>query len=535
MRVVGALICLLTFGCAEPSTDFDVSDTPEMLFEDANILEMPGTDDGSTPLTNLTGPESFQREMLGEEFVLRRPSESEPEDPNTALDVSEDGFPDGWQQVEHCELPYDADDFEITFADSAQRRGAGMTHEPLPNGTWRWSDFWFQSHGVDRDMVLADLVMPNYNDDWSVFQRATAWESESRCYELPPGHFLLTQSAAYDLWVRMVRETLWLEVDQTPGIRTVIGLRGAVPGSLIWHGNPKNRFNDAIVLLWRDENNQPHVREFPMTADPGTYGFPENESSALYPNRHYPYINGWHRGYNALSIVPYGYRVRDDTNKNGHWDDDRNGWLDGGAEDRFRGGSGHNIHMAAPSRGIQSQRIHNWSAGCQVIPGVQNWMEFIGHAWTGPGDQVDYFLLDARDVADSVWTPCNQERGTHRCPHPIRELPVALEGDTSAALADEFDLYNCSSANESGPEYVYVLNLREEGTLRVSVETDDVDADPDIHLLSGDDQNACLVRAHESFQYESSPGRYLLIVDSWVNGEGVTLDGAYRLNVALER
>jgi len=413
--------------------------------------------------------------------------------------------------------------------------GYGLPHEPLPNGTWRWSDLMPVYLGVDRDAVLADLVMPDYADNWDVFDRATDWDNTTRCYEMPTGNFLLTESAAYAHWVKVVRETLWLEVEQAPLIRTVIGLRGAVPGSFLWHGNPKNRFNDTIVLLWREEDGVPRVKEFPMTADPGTYPFPANESSALYPNRHYPYVNGQHRGYDALAIASQGYRVRDDGNKNGHWDDDRNGWLDGGTPDRFRGGSYHNIHMSAPSRPIEEQRIHNWSAGCQVIPGMSNWMEFIGHAWTGRGDQVDYFLLDARDLADSVWTPCDAEKGTHRCPEAIRSFPATVEGDTRNAVEEQFDVYNCSTANEAGPEYVYVLNLRHEGTLRVSVETDDADADPDIHLLSGDDANACLIRAHESFNFDASPGRYLLVVDSWVNADGEVLDGHYRVNIDLDR
>ena len=313
--------------------------------------------------------------------------------------------------------------------------------------------------------------------------------------QIPEGNFLLTEAAAYALWLQIVRETIWLEIDQTPGVRSVVGIRGSEPGALIWHGNPKNQFNDTIVLLWRDEDGRPNVREFPVTTDTGTYPFPANESSALYPNRHYPYINGWHRGYNAFSIASYGYRVRDDGNKNGHWDDDRNGWFDGGTADRFRGGSGHNIHMASPNRNLAEQTIRNWSAGCQVIPGMANWMEFIGHAWTGAGDQLDYFLIDVRDIAPSVWVPCEGELGTHRCPEPIRSLPTTVEGNTATAIEDQFDRYNCSEADESGPEYVYVFNLREQGTIRVSVETDDPEADPDIHLLSGDEATACLTRA----------------------------------------
>ena len=526
-------------GCAEPDTSFDVEQNTRGNTVD-NEREAPTPSDSETEWlpTSLTGIESVTRESIDSAFVLRQPAESTIEVPQVDMsesDTESEVLPEGWREVDTCELSYRVQRLENASHAAAEAESfdgeAILTHEPLPDGTWRWSDYMPSHQSFNRESVLADLVMPNYSDDWEVFDRALDWSGATRCYEMPHGNFLLTESAAYAHWLEIVRKTLWYEVEQTVGVRTVIGVRGSVPGSFLWHGNPKNQFNDTIVLLWRDEDGTPKVKEFPMTADPGTYPFPANESSALYPNRHYAYINGWHRGYNALSIVPSGYRVRDDGNKNGHWDDDRNGWLDGGIEDRFRGGSAHNIHMASPSRSIENQIIHNWSAGCQVIPGTNNWMEFIGHAWTNLNDQVDYFLLDARDIAPHVWTSCGSETGTHRCPEAIRTFPIELEGSTQTSTEDIFDQYNCSPADESGPEYVYVLNLRTEGTLSVQVETDDAEADPDIHLLSGDDANACLTRAHEGFEFDASPGRYLLVVDSWVDDAGQVRDGHYRLQV----
>ncbi len=547
MRCLYFLVFIFT-ACAGGEPDVIMVEPNSAVELDAAVEAvepMPSEPTSGLVLTTLTGSARFDHETLAEGVVIRRPedtneAETNPEDPSSSpTEPSVSTLPEGWTEVEECTLSYTVSPLRVDRRSGSQEMfdpelpAPGASHEPLPPFTWRWSDVFPRFNGVGIDDVLADLVMPGYSDDWSVFERGMEWTEPTRCYELPHGSFLLTQPAAYEMWVQTVRRTLWYEVEQAPGVRTVVGIRGAVPGSLNWHGNPKNRFNDTIVLLWRDEMEQRHVREFPMTADPGTYGFPANESSALYPNRHYPYTNGWHRGYNALQIASSGYRVRDDGNKNGHWDDDRNGWLDGGVADRFRGGSGHNIHMASPSRSLDNQVVHNWSAGCQVIPGMANWMEFIGNAWTGTGNQVDYFLMDVRDIADSVWTPCESERGTHRCPEAIQDLPVTLEGDTRNSVSDEFDQYNCSTANESGGEYVYVLNIRGEGTLTVEVESDDPEADPDIHLLSGDDANACLVRAHEQFAYDITPGRYLLVVDSWVNADDDVLDGHYRVQISL--
>ena len=222
------------------------------------------------------------------------------------------------------------------------------------------------------------------------------------------------------LWTRIVEETLWYTLDDAPGKRSVVLIRGAYPGTFQWHGNEPNRFNDTIVLLWRDADGLPHVREYPVNTDTGARDFGYHSSSSLRPNRHYPYTNDRHRSYNALRMGLASYPVRDDTNNNGHWDGDRNGWLDGGPADHDRNGSGHNIHMGSVEGDLGEISVNAWSAGCQVIPGTDNWTEFIRHAWTFLGDRVDAYLIDARDIAPSTWTPCETDEGTHACPIPSR-------------------------------------------------------------------------------------------------------------------
>ena len=63
---------------------------------------------------------------------------------------------------------------------------------------------------------------------------------------------------------------------------------------------------------------------------------------------------------------------------------------------------------------------------------------------------------------------------------------------------------------------------------------DESNIDPDVHLLWGDDSNACLARGHHSFSQWVSPGRYMVVVDTWVNENGDVLTGAYDLEITLD-
>jgi hypothetical protein len=374
--------------------------------------------------------------------------------------------------------------------------------------------------------------MPDYSDDMPLFERGGPWLTVTRCYETPRGVELLTESEAYDMYKAVAELTTGTAMVTTPGVRTVVGLRGAYPGTFEWHGNAPDLFNDTIVLLWIDDDGLRHVREFPVNTDTGARDFGVDSSSSLLPNRRYYYVNGWHRSYNALHIDEDGYRVADDSNHNGHWDSARNGWLPPRtADDHFRTGGGHNIHMGSVDAPLGSAIVDGWSAGCQVIPGMDNWTEFIYRAWTASGDRVNYFLIDVRDIDPAVWWGHCEPDGTHQCPFRIESFPFTDDGDTTGWPVSEFDVYNCSDADESGPEVVYLFTTGRSGTLSVSVDAPD-GSDPDIHLLNGDDADACLDRAHISFEYALTPGRYFIVVDTYVEG-GDVLDGRYTLHVDL--
>jgi len=378
----------------------------------------------------------------------------------------------------------------------------------------------------------ADLVLPGYEDDMPLFERGGEWTEATRCYELPYGARLLTEDQAYDLYRSIAEETTGVVMDTGEDVRAVVGIRGAYPGTFDWHGNEPDRFNDTLVLLWVDGDGGRHVREFAVNTDLGAYYFGFESSSNLRPNRRYRYVNGWHGStpYNALHIDEDGYRVRNDTNANGHWDDDRNGWLPPAGDDYFRGGGGHNIHMGSVDGPLGSAAVQYWSAGCQVIPGMASWEEFITNAWTELGDSVDYFLVDARDVNPQVWYPCEPD-GTHGCPYEI-DVPTTVDGDTALEGEQLFDLYNCSAADEAGPEVVYAFTVDQSGALTAAVDCEDP-VDVDIHLLEGDDPDACLARDHLSLSYDITPGRYLLVVDSYFDGVEA-LAGPYTLTVTID-
>jgi hypothetical protein len=57
--------------------------------------------------------------------------------------------------------------------------------------------------------------------------------------------------------------------------------------------------------------------------------------------------------------------------------------------------------------------------------------------------------------------------------------------------------------------------------------------DPDIHLLDGDDANACLNRAHTDLTSDLGPGRYFVVVDTYVDN-GQELAGGYTLSVDFQ-
>ncbi|HOX44827.1 MAG TPA: glycosyl hydrolase family 18 protein [Myxococcota bacterium] len=117
-------------------------------------------------------------------------------------------------------------------------------------------------------------------------------------------------------------------------------------------------------------------------------------------------------------------------------------------------------------------------------------------------------------------------------PLPIGAFPFHDARDTSQGPSNYFNHYSCNQElAEWGREWVYQLDLCQPGHLSATV-PDEPAADPDLHLLSAPDQDACLARAHTALEADLQPGRYWLVVDTYVDN-AVELEGPFTLDVAF--
>ena len=115
-------------------------------------------------------------------------------------------------------------------------------------------------------------------------------------------------------------------------------------------------------------------------------------------------------------------------------------------------------------------------------------------------------------------------------PFLIDSLPFTDLRDTresSSAFIDSYD--GCaSSADESGPEVFYALELSEPARIRAMV-FDRGEVDIDLHLLAGDASGAsCVERDDRILELSLQPGSHLISLDSYVSG-GEVHSGEYLL------
>ena len=146
-------------------------------------------------------------------------------------------------------------------------------------------------------------------------------------------------------------------------------------------------------------------------------------------------------------------------------------------------------------------------------------------------DRVKRVLVDGEEALDEPEDVLLGE-GSHEAPFQIASLPFADSRDTREGerLVDAYP--GCASdADESGPEWVYRLDLAETTRLRALV-MDRGETDIDLHLLrdSGDGQ-ACVERGHRMIETTVEAGAYFLVADTWVDAEGVERSGTYQLVV----
>lgn len=123
----------------------------------------------------------------------------------------------------------------------------------------------------------------------------------------------------------------------------------------------------------------------------------------------------------------------------------------------------------------------------------------------------------------------------HRA-NPIRitTFPFDDTRDTTNGPSQYFNHYSCRpDLDEYGREWVYRVDVCQPGILAAHVPGyPGDDPDPDLHLLSGPDQDACIDRAHTDLTASIGPGTYLLTVDTYVSN-AIEMEGTYDLSVTF--
>jgi len=146
-------------------------------------------------------------------------------------------------------------------------------------------------------------------------------------------------------------------------------------------------------------------------------------------------------------------------------------------------------------------------------------------------DVVKRVVLDSAAAPDApIVGPTGD--GKVASPIVIDALPFTHAADTKSGGETLIDQYSgcASSANESGPEHYYQLEITQTTPIRAML-FDRSGVDVDLHLLSGGTNGAACVERHDRLiERTLAPGTYTLVVDSFVSS-GNVLAGDYLLVV----
>ncbi len=148
-------------------------------------------------------------------------------------------------------------------------------------------------------------------------------------------------------------------------------------------------------------------------------------------------------------------------------------------------------------------------------------------------DDVKRTLSDGAPAPDTLVDDWEGD-GSPATPFLVDRLPFTHTADTAASPHENVDAYpacDTGGQDESGPEYLYRLDLDEATSIRILVVAAP-GVDVDLHLLDATATPAgCLERDHRIIERTLAPGTYHLMVDTWVSTTG-PLSGSYLL-VAL--
>jgi hypothetical protein len=142
-------------------------------------------------------------------------------------------------------------------------------------------------------------------------------------------------------------------------------------------------------------------------------------------------------------------------------------------------------------------------------------------------DRVRRAAIDAQKPIDTD-APTMQGAGTSSSPLLVQGNPFTDMRSTEDATSDVLNKYmGCSSnADESGPEYVYRLDVTTPVRVRAIV-LDRGDVDIDLHLLSGTvSESACVARNDTIIEADLTAGTWYFVLDTYVDG-GVERAGEF--------
>lgn len=198
----------------------------------------------------------------------------------------------------------------------------------------------------------------------------------------------------------------------------------------------------------------------------------------------------------------------------------------------------HQELLPLPSHGLGGDKLHPNSspsgscnftaAGLQYGYNVRNLLELEAL------DRVKRAVLDGEPAPDAPGSKLSGD-GSPQKPWLIDSLPFTHMANTAASPHKNIASYSgCSStADESGPEYLYKLVLTKSTTLHALV-FDRGSVDIDLHLLDSSASAAgCIERAHQQITRTLAAGTYYLSLDTFVQS-GTAQSGEYLLVVLAE-
>jgi len=158
-----------------------------------------------------------------------------------------------------------------------------------------------------------------------------------------------------------------------------------------------NKFDDMIMVVYRDRSKRWCINSYPITTDPGLYWLKKpgrvEGTAILRPDQYRSvYKIDKHRGkYDALCQRLGKVTV--------YRDSDRDSVHDMDEKNTQTGMFGINIHKA----GTSSTNVDRWSAGCQVFKNASDFQEFMDvmrHAEENYGNSFSYTLILESDMME---------------------------------------------------------------------------------------------------------------------------------------